>query len=72
VVGAERGLANLPTHTATDLVTAVKNRLKQMRCRPGLIDGYLAGTSLSTNTRQTLTPKRCLERDGGPRYLVRS
>jgi putative transposase len=43
-------LANLAARTATDLATAVKNRLKRMQYRPGLIDGYLTGTGLSPPT----------------------
>ncbi|MBG0561553.1 transposase, partial [Actinoplanes aureus] len=43
-------LANLAVRTATDLTTAVKNRLKRMQYRHGLIDGYLTGTGLSPPT----------------------
>jgi DDE superfamily endonuclease len=40
-------LANLAVRTATELAAAVKNRLKRMQYRTGLIDGYLTGTGLS-------------------------
>jgi hypothetical protein len=40
------GLANLAARTANDLATAVKNRLKRMQYRTGLIDGYFTGTGL--------------------------
>ena len=43
----KRSLANHWIKTATDLAAAVKNRLKRMQYRPGLIDGYLTGTGLS-------------------------
>jgi hypothetical protein len=43
----KRSLANLPATTATALTTAVKNRLKRMQYRDGLIDGYLTATGLS-------------------------
>jgi putative transposase len=43
----KRSLANLPATTATALTTAVKNRLKRMQYRTGLIDGYLAATGLA-------------------------
>jgi len=40
-------LANLAVRTANELAAAVKNRLKRMQYRTGLIDGYLTGTGLS-------------------------
>jgi putative transposase len=43
-------LANLAVRTAAELAAAVKNRLKRMQYRPGLIDGYLTGTGLSPPT----------------------
>jgi transposase len=46
----KRGLANLPARTATSLATAVKNRLKRMQYRHGLIDSYLTRTGLSPPT----------------------
>jgi transposase len=46
----KRGLANLPARTAAELGTTVKNRLKRMQYRHGLIDGYLTGTGLSPPT----------------------
>lgn len=42
----KRRLANLAATTATALTTAVKNRLKAMQYRDGLIDSYLAATGL--------------------------
>jgi len=44
-------LANLAVRTATDLATAVKNRLNRMQYRTGLIDGFFTGTGLSPPTR---------------------
>jgi hypothetical protein len=41
------GLANLAVRTATGLAAAVKNRLKRMQYRTGLIDGFFTGTGLS-------------------------
>ncbi|GFJ86862.1 transposase [Phytohabitans rumicis] len=43
----KRSLANLPATTATALTAAVKNRLKRMQYRAGIIDGYLTATGLS-------------------------
>ena len=43
----KRSLANHGLRTAKALAAAVKNRLKRMQYRPGLVDGYLAGTGLS-------------------------
>jgi DDE superfamily endonuclease len=43
----KRSLANLPARTAVTLTTAVKNRLKKMQYRHGLIDAYFTGTGLS-------------------------
>ncbi|WP_322787779.1 transposase [Hamadaea tsunoensis] len=43
----KRSLANLSARTATALTAAVKNRLKRMQYRTGLIDGFLTGTGLS-------------------------
>lgn len=42
----KRGLANLAATTATALTAAVKNRLKRMQYREGLIDSYLTATGL--------------------------
>ena len=42
----KRSLANLAKHTISKLTTLVKTRLRQMQYRPGLLDGYLAGTGL--------------------------
>jgi hypothetical protein len=46
----KRSLANHDICTATSLATAVKNRLKRMQHRPGLIDAYFTGTGLSPPT----------------------
>lgn len=46
----KRSLANHGVRTATNLAAAVKNRLKRMQYRPGLIDGYFTGTGLSPPT----------------------
>jgi hypothetical protein len=44
--------------TANELGAAVKNRLKRMQYRTGLIDGYLTGTGLSPpSPGQTLIAK---------------
>lgn len=43
----KRSLTNLAARTAIALERAVKNRLKRMQYRHGLIDGYLAATGLS-------------------------
>jgi hypothetical protein len=43
-------LANLAVRTATELAAAVKNRLKRMQYRSGLVDGYFTGTGLSPPT----------------------
>ena len=43
-------LANLAVRSATDLASAVKNRLNRMQYRSGLIDGFFTGTGLSPPT----------------------
>ena len=42
----KRSLANLTKQGIDQLVVLVKNRLKRMQYRPGLIDGFLAKTGL--------------------------
>ena len=42
----KRSLANLAKHNITELTTLVKTRLRRMQYRPGLLDGFLAKTSL--------------------------
>jgi transposase len=42
----KRSLANLAKHTIGQLTALVRTRLRQMQYRPGLIDGFLAGTGL--------------------------
>jgi transposase len=46
----KRSLGNLPARTAGTLSAAVKNRLKKMQYRHGLIDAYFTGTGLSPPT----------------------
>jgi putative transposase len=48
----KRSLANLARHTIGQLTALVKTRLRRMQYRPGLLDGFLAGTGLD------LTPFR--------------
>jgi hypothetical protein len=48
----KRSLANLARHTIGQLTALVKTRLRRMQYRPGLLDGFLAGTGLD------LTPLR--------------
>ena len=48
----KRSLANLAKHTIGQLTALIKTRLRRMQYRPGLLDGYLAGTGLD------LTPFR--------------
>ena len=45
-------LANLAKHDITQLTALVKTRLRRMQYRPGLLEGFLAGTRLD------LTPIR--------------
>ena len=42
----KRSLANLAKRNLGQLTALVKTRLKRMRYRPGLLDGFLAGTGL--------------------------
>jgi DDE superfamily endonuclease len=42
----KRSLANLTKHGIGQLVALVKNRLKRMQYRHGLLEGYLTGTGL--------------------------
>jgi transposase len=42
----KRSLANLAKRDITQLTALVKTRLKRMQYRPGLIEGFLAGTRL--------------------------
>lgn len=52
----KRSLANLAVQTATELAAAVKNRLKRMQYRTGLIDGYLTGTGTGLSPPSALRP----------------
>jgi len=40
----KRSLANLARHTIGQLTALIRTRLRRMQYRPGLLDGYLAGT----------------------------
>jgi putative transposase len=42
----KRSLANLAKRNLTQLTTLIKTRLRRMQYRPGLLDGFLAGTGL--------------------------
>jgi putative transposase len=42
----KRSLANLAKHDISQLAALVKTRLRRMQYRPGLLDGFLAGTRL--------------------------
>jgi hypothetical protein len=42
----KRSLANLAKRNLAQLTALVKTRLKRMQYRPGLLDGFLAGTRL--------------------------
>ena len=42
----KRFLANLAKRDIAQLTALVKTRLKRMQYRPGLLDGFLAGTRL--------------------------
>jgi len=51
----KRSLANLVKHTISELTALAKTRLRRMQYRPGLLEGFLAGTRLD------LTPFRNLQ-----------
>jgi DDE superfamily endonuclease len=42
----KRSLANLVKHNISELTALAKTRLRRMQYRPGLLDGFLAGTKL--------------------------
>jgi putative transposase len=42
----KRSLANLTKHSIAELTALVKNRLRRMQYRPGLLAGFLASTGL--------------------------
>ena len=50
----KRSLANLAKRDIGQLTALIKTRLRRMQYRPGLLDGFLAGTRLD------LTPFRNL------------
>ncbi|MFI5681322.1 transposase [Streptomyces cellulosae] len=43
----ERSLANLAVMALDHLEALVRNRLKRLQYRPGVLDGFIAGTGLS-------------------------
>jgi hypothetical protein len=43
----KNGLGNLATRDVDQLAAIIKNRLKRIQYRPGLIDGFLAQTGLT-------------------------
>jgi len=47
----KRSLANLTKHSIGELTALVKTRLRRMRYRPGLLDGFLAKTGLDLTLR---------------------
>ncbi len=47
----KRSLANLAKQGIGQLAALIKTRLKLMQYRPGLIDGFLAGTGLDLTLR---------------------
>ena len=42
----KRSLANLIKHNISELTALAKTRLRRMQHRPGLLEGFLAGTRL--------------------------
>jgi transposase len=42
----KRSLANLVKHNISELTALAKTRLRRMQYRPGLLEGFLAGTKL--------------------------
>jgi len=46
----KRSLANLAVVALDRLETLVRNRLKRLQYRPGILDGFIAGTGLSLDT----------------------
>jgi transposase len=53
----KRSLANLAKRTVSELTALVKTRLRRMQYRPGLLEGFLAGTGLDLTPYVTLTIK---------------
>ncbi|MCI3927995.1 hypothetical protein MQV74_01630 [Streptomyces sp. AN091965] len=43
----KRSLANLAVVALDGLEALVRNRLKRLQCRPGTLDGFIAGTALT-------------------------
>jgi putative transposase len=46
-VNVKNGLGNLAVRNAGQLAAVVKNRLKRIQYRPGLIGGFLAQTGVA-------------------------
>ena len=42
----KRSLANLTKHDIDQLTALIRTRLRRMQYRPGLLEGFLAGTRL--------------------------
>ena len=63
-----RSLANLAKRDISQLTALVKTRLRRMQHRPGLLDGFLAGTGLDFRPFHTLRSLKIvlavLPRDG--------
>jgi hypothetical protein len=49
----KRSLAKLTKHNICELTALVKTRLKRMRYRPSLLDGFFASTRLDLSSRAT-------------------
>ena len=64
-------LANLAVRTANELAAAVKNRLKRMQYRTGLIDGYFTEQVYLSRPRPDLDHKRSLLATPSPAGLCR-
>ncbi|MGW2643022.1 IS630 family transposase, partial [Streptomyces sp. NPDC001348] len=43
----KKPLANLAPRSIEDLTPLVKNRLRSLQRRPGVLDGFIAGTGLA-------------------------
>ena len=53
----KRSLANMVKHNISELTALARTRLRRMQYRPGLLEGFLAGTRLDlTPLRPSVTP----------------
>ncbi|MEU9255950.1 transposase [Streptomyces sp. NPDC048270] len=52
----KRTIGNLAAATLDQLAGTVKRSLKQIQCRPHLVDGYLARTGLTMDELTTIRP----------------